>query len=620
MMKYIFLILITTLINITGNGQQQINNNYQSSSIDSAIFYFNKAKTPNGIDSLAFKRGLDIIGNIAVDDNAIKRIQNTSKEFIGIENARFYNKIEIALYNSTVSSQQYYKAIDIGKAIISRYQATQNADERNLFLGMLSDMRIPFRLSDKLEDGFDYYTEQLKVYLQKNDSIAISVCYYVHGGFYATKGLNDLSIYYYKKSILYLNENDTVDSNAHELYSSGRSAWVNNTAVVAKICNDLGDYHNAILYSRAALKFGAKNEFVNPHRSYVNKNIAYAKIMLNELDSVIYYLNIAIAEAKSSKQQVANCYLVKGVYYMHTNQLDSSEFYLNQCNNLIEENNMPANSTDGKLVPNYYRALCKIKQNRFKDAADLLITEISRLGNLRQELINEYSLLVEVYLKLGDVKNAAETFARCNTLREQLEADERSNRKISFESEQKIAEAENTITNLETEKHVASLTRNYLVGIVSLLLVIALFIYNRFRVKRSANIKLEEKNKIILLEKANVEKEKVRAENALTDLNSAQKQLVKSEKMAAFGVMASRVSHEILNPLNFVNNFSELAQETVTDVINSDSKEDKKENADILISNLQKINEHGKRATVIVKQLQKHSSEGTAQEFFENEH
>ena len=228
--------------------------------------------------------------------------------------------------------------------------------------------------------------------------------------------------------------------------------------------------------------------------------------------------------------------------------------------------------------------------------------------------------MVEVYLKLGDVKNAAETFARCNTLREQLEADERSNRKISFESEQKIAEAENTITNLETEKQVASLTRNYLVGIVSLLLVIALFIYNRFRVKRSANIKLEEKNKIILLEKANVEKEKVRAENALTDLNSAQKQLVKSEKMAAFGVMASRVSHEILNPLNFVNNFSELAQETVTDVLNSDSKEDKKENADILISNLQKINEHGKRATVIVKQLQKHSSEGTAQEFFENEH
>lgn len=126
----------------------------------------------------------------------------------------------------------------------------------------------------------------------------------MHGGFYATKGLNDLSIYYYKKSILYLNENDTVDSNARELYLSGRSAWVNNTAVVGKIYNDLGDYHNAILYSRAALKFGVKNEIVKLHRSYIHKNIAYAKIMLNELDSVISYLNIAITDEKSSKQKL----------------------------------------------------------------------------------------------------------------------------------------------------------------------------------------------------------------------------------------------------------------------------------------------------------------------------
>lgn len=87
--------------------------------------------------------------------------------------------------------------------------------------------------------------------------------------------------------------------------------------------------------------------------------------------------------------------------------------------------------------------------------------------------------------------------------------------------------------------------------------------------------------------------------------------------MAAFGVMASRVSHEIQNPLNFVNNFSELAQEMVLDVIKSQREEDKKISADMLIANLQKINEHGKRAASIVKQLQEHSVKGTAQEFFE---
>lgn len=517
-MRYILLTLINVLVNIILYGQQDIINNSQTVYVDSTIFYFNKAKNPNGIDSLVFEKGLNAISKIALDDNAIKRIQIKAKEFIGIKKSRFYAKIELALYQAILNSQQYYKAIDFGKEIISRYQATQNADERTLFLCMLEQMRIPFRLSDKLEDGFGYYTAQLKSSLQKNDSAAISICYYVHGGFYATKGLNDLSIYYYKKSILYLNENDTVKF----LYSSGRSAWENNTAVVGKIYNDIGDYQSAILYSRSALRFGLKDKIVDSPKSYIYKNIAYAKIMLNELDSVIYYLNIATSAAQSSKVLVANCYLVNGIYYMQTNQLDSSEFYLKQCENLVEEYDMPANTVNGRLVPNYYLALVKMQQNRFKEAAALLNAEIPRLGNLREDLIKEYSLLVEVYLKLGDVKNATETFARCNTLREQLQADERSNRQMSFETEQKIAEAESTITNLETDKQVASLTRNYLIGIVSLLLVIALFIYNRFRVKRSANVKLEEKNEIILIEKANVEKEKERSDNLLLNILPAE--------------------------------------------------------------------------------------------------
>ncbi len=471
-MKNIFLILIIALLTITVKGEQskQISTHPITVNVDSTIFYFNKAKTPNGIDALAFENGLRTINNVALDDYSIKRIQNKAKEFIGIEKSLFYTRIELALFNAILNSQRYHKAIDLGKEIISRYQATQNADERNLFLGLLSDMRIPFRLSDKLEDGFDYYTTQLKLYLQKNDSAAISICYYVHGGFYATKGLNDLSIYYYKKSILYLNENDTVKF----LYPSGRSTWENNTAVVGKIYNDIGDYHNAILYSRSALKFGLKDELEDSPYAYIYKNIAYAKIMLNELDSVLYFINIALTSSKKSKEHIVNCYLVKGVYYMHTNQLDSSEFYLNQCNNLIEEYDMPANTIHGRLVPNYYLALIIIQQNRFKEAAALLKAEIPRLGNLREDLITEYSLLVEVYLKLGDVKNAAETFARCNTLREQLEADERSNRKISFETEQKIAEAEGTIANLENERKVATITRNFLTGGLIVLLIFSI--------------------------------------------------------------------------------------------------------------------------------------------------
>ncbi|MBP6334408.1 MAG: hypothetical protein KA444_02965 [Bacteroidia bacterium] len=107
-------------------------------------------------------------------------------------------------------------------------------------------------------------------------------------------------------------------------------------------------------------------------------------------------------------------------------------------------------------------------------------------------------------------------------------------------------------------------------------------------------------------------------EKAYKELEDTQQQLVRSEKMAAFGVMASRVSHEILNPLNFVNNFSEMAQELVDDVLASSDEKSKNENALQLKENLKKISEHGKRATTIVKLLQEHTTKGTAHEFFES--
>jgi signal transduction histidine kinase len=87
--------------------------------------------------------------------------------------------------------------------------------------------------------------------------------------------------------------------------------------------------------------------------------------------------------------------------------------------------------------------------------------------------------------------------------------------------------------------------------------------------------------------------------------------------MAAFGAMDSRVSHDIQNPLNFVNNFSEITQDLVRDINASANEDEKKRQSELLISNLKKINEHGKRALAIIKQLQEHSIKGAALEFFE---
>jgi len=103
---------------------------------------------------------------------------------------------------------------------------------------------------------------------------------------------------------------------------------------------------------------------------------------------------------------------------------------------------------------------------------------------------------------------------------------------------------------------------------------------------------------------------KQRAEDALTDLQAAQRQLVQSEKMASLGELTAGIAHEIQNPLNFVNNFSEVSAELIDEMAEELDKgdiEEVKAIAGDIRDNLEKIRHHGKRADGIVKGMLQHS-------------
>src|SRR5207244_4683710 len=107
---------------------------------------------------------------------------------------------------------------------------------------------------------------------------------------------------------------------------------------------------------------------------------------------------------------------------------------------------------------------------------------------------------------------------------------------------------------------------------------------------------------------AELSRQKNELQDALSELKTMQAQLIQSEKLASLGELTAGIAHEIQNPLNFVNNFSEVSNELIDELTSERLKvktERDEQLEDELLAdikqNLEKINHHGKRADAIVK-------------------
>jgi len=204
----------------------------------------------------------------------------------------------------------------------------------------------------------------------------------------------------------------------------------------------------------------------------------------------------------------------------------------------------------------------------------------------------------------GNYRGAYEHYKLYSLYRDSLQKKETEKKELQarmqyeFDKKQAIAKAEQEKKDAE-EKRIKNLQYFTIAGLAMLVLVImiiALIQWKNNNQRKKANTLLQS------------QKEKV--ESALSELKSAQAQLIHSEKMASLGELTAGIAHEIQNPLNFVNNFSEVSHELVDEMkteLATGNLQPASHLADDIKANLEKVIHHGKRADAIVKGMIQHT-------------
>jgi len=379
----------------------------------------------------------------------------------------------------------------------------------------------------------------------------------------------------------------------HVLSTNDLELQVNLQAVLINSYRDQGDYTEALKYALEGLNSGLDN------CKYCKIGIAVISELYlerNQLDSAQFFLHKALLYPPNIGFD-GWIYSTAGRIYNKLKNYDTAfHFYRKSIQKLREENNLKDLAGVYNNVADIFLTI-GLKDSSLLYAGRSLV--VSQPRKFAREILETNLLLSRIY----ETFNSDSTlyyYKKAMTAKDSLFSQEKQRQILGYKFKQDLQQQE---AESEQSQYRKQIKIYFLSGIALVFIVIAFLLLRNNKNKQRSFARLR-------MQKQQTEIQKLKAEQALEELKSTQAQLIQAEKMASLGELTAGIAHEIQNPLNFVNNFSEVNSELIDEMgheIDKGNLDDVKAIAKDIKENQEKINHHGKRADAIVKGMLQHS-------------
>jgi two-component system, NtrC family, sensor kinase len=552
----------------------------QNTKIDSLDILIKRAISDTSrINLILYK--LDVLSAINLDSAihlALKTLEETQK-------MRYYQG-EVAVREKLVYNYSYKGNFKAASEELDNLEGLLKPGKDSAdFANFYASKGLLYGMQSKYDSSIYYYEKAIPIFERTGERKRLSACYSnIAIGFQQQSNLSG-ALYYQQKSLKLYEEDKNETGQAY--------TYVN----MANTYQKMGDIERSESTFLRSIELAKENELANVELyAYTNLSNLYMD-QLSWQKSHEYSIKAADLGGKMGDQGIQAASLSKGSTAMvYLNQPEEALALSQKAIALADLSGQPL------IISQAYSSMGLVlkSQKKWKEAIPFYERGLESLTDADLFTQNNgrlYKELSECYENTGNYSKSLTLFKQSAMITDSVRSRENIKKATELMMNYEFEKKEEAAKSLQAAKDEIMHTRQValIIGLVLSMILIAGALAGYFGKKKANELLRNQKQEI---------------EETLTKLKSTQAQLIQSEKMASLGELTAGIAHEIQNPLNFVNNFSEVSSELLDEMHEELEKgefDEAKSIASDIKQNLEKITHHGKRADAIVKGMLEHS-------------